>query len=241
MAEPGEDLPISEELVKLVTGQFDLASVLTLPLGGLGIRDLKGLAPLCNLTNLDLSGNRVAKLEGLDGLGRSLLRLDLRDNCVSRLEGLQPLQQLEVLRLQGNRVSDLDSVLSLAGLPRLRALHLQDLGGRNANPVCRLPRYGDSVTRRLKSLSCLDGEYFLNEDLVPRRVGDGEGEDLVIPDPEPWVPKGFFDGVLSSQRPGPANPFAAQEKSLLALLAECRGAVQRADAALAQQRELPVR
>eukprot|EP00662_Eupelagonemidae_sp_cell21_P008787 gene8787-14247_t len=36
MGDDSDDLPITEELVKLVTGQFDLGSVLTLPLCGLG-------------------------------------------------------------------------------------------------------------------------------------------------------------------------------------------------------------
>lgn len=236
MGDDGDDLPITEELVKLVTGQFDLASVLTLPLCGLGIRDLTGLAPLRGLTNLDLSGNRVARLDGLDALGRTLTRLDLRDNYVARLDGLQVLQSLELLKLQGNKVGDIDTVLSLGALPRLRSLHLQDQSGQNACPVCHQPKYRESVLRRLKGVTCLDGEYFLSDEYRPRRVGDGECADLILPDPEPWVPPGFFDGVLHSQRGG-AAPFAAQEQTLRALLKDCDGAAAKADAFIARQQQ----
>eukprot|EP01065_Artemidia_motanka_P044841 TRINITY_DN6444_c0_g1_i1.p1 TRINITY_DN6444_c0_g1~~TRINITY_DN6444_c0_g1_i1.p1 ORF type:complete len:260 (+),score=88.83 TRINITY_DN6444_c0_g1_i1:57-782(+) len=228
-----DDLAITEELVKLVTGQFDLASVLTLPLPGLGIRSVEGLAPLRSLTSLDISSNRISKIDGLDKLAGSLVRLDLRDNNVTRLEALQPLLSLEVVRLQGNKISELDTVIGLASLPRLRAVHLQDLGGASANPVCSAPRYKETVSRRLKALTCLDSEYFVSDEYRPRRVGDGDGEDIVLPEVEKWVPKGFFDSVLASQRTGPP-PFQAQEQSLRALLQDCKQTIAQADVLFAQ-------
>eukprot|EP00754_Rhynchopus_humris_P042410 Rhum_TRINITY_DN26188_c0_g1::Rhum_TRINITY_DN26188_c0_g1_i1::g.183440::m.183440 len=109
-----QDVAITPELIKLVSGQFDVGSVVNLPLCGLGIRHLENLDGLSCLTTLDLSGNRLTKITNLAPVARCLQRLDLRHNGIVRLEGLQVLQALEVVKLQGNAVADTNTVLCLA-------------------------------------------------------------------------------------------------------------------------------
>ncbi|KAJ9448683.1 Dynein light chain 1 [Diplonema papillatum] len=229
------DVRIAPDLIKLATGQFDLRSVLSLTLCSLGLKCIEGLDSLSSLTILDLSSNSIGKLSNLEPVGRTLLRLDLRWNQITRLEALHCLQVLEVVKLQGNKVSEIDTVVSLSGLPRLRGIHLQDSDGSHANPVCALSKYRETVTRRIPSLGCLDGEFFLAEDCRPGVIGDGESEDIVIPEPLRWLPNNFFNENLLLN----SNTFLAPTAKLLEdLIDESQRALDRADKAIVRQTEL---
>ena len=230
-----QDVVITSELIKLVSGQFDVGSVLHLPLCGLGIRHLESLDGLSSLTTLDLSGNRLTKITNLAPVARCLQRLDLRHNGIVRLEGLQVLQALEVVKLQGNAVADTSTVLCLAGLPCLRAVHLQDPGGRHANPVCRAAGYKELLLKRLPRIGNLDGEYFLSEECRPRVVGDGETDDIRVGPPVRWVPEAqtTTDALVS------ADAFLAPSLTAArSLLDECGLVLERADKTIARQVEI---
>ncbi|SJL30430.1 leucine-rich protein [Porphyromonas gingivalis] len=67
------------------------------------------------LTELDLSGNHLSKIEGLASL-TSLTRLNLSDNQISKLEGLASLTSLRWLYLWGNQISNLEGLASLSSL-----------------------------------------------------------------------------------------------------------------------------
>jgi Leucine Rich repeats (2 copies) len=79
---------------------------------------ITGLDQLGDLDHLDLSGNRIAAIEGLGTL-HSLRSLYLADNRIDRLDGLDGLAALEVLNVSGNALPRFEGI---AGLPALRAL-----------------------------------------------------------------------------------------------------------------------
>ena len=79
---------MSEESIKTCSGQFDLESVYKLPMCRMGLRKMESLQLVPNLTWLDLSHNRIAKMENLAGLG-ALKRLVLVDNEIPRIENVE--------------------------------------------------------------------------------------------------------------------------------------------------------
>eukprot|EP01062_Namystynia_karyoxenos_P022638 TRINITY_DN186_c2_g1_i1.p1 TRINITY_DN186_c2_g1~~TRINITY_DN186_c2_g1_i1.p1 ORF type:complete len:486 (+),score=188.01 TRINITY_DN186_c2_g1_i1:78-1460(+) len=94
-----------------------------LRLDGNQISDIAGVNRLECLRELSLRGNRLKCISGLEG--SALLRLFVRDNCISDVRGLAALSaSLEELDLSGNEVSGLGS---FAALRRLRVLD----AGRN--------------------------------------------------------------------------------------------------------------
>ena len=82
---------MSEESIKTCSGQFDLESVYKLPMCRMGLRKMESLQLVPNLTWLDLSHNRIAKMENLAGLG-ALKRLVLVDNEIPRIENVEVCQ-----------------------------------------------------------------------------------------------------------------------------------------------------
>ena len=83
-----EQSTMSEESIKTCSGQFDLESVYKLPMCRMGLRKMESLQLVPNLTWLDLSHNRIAKMENLSGLG-ALKRLVLVDNEIPRIENVE--------------------------------------------------------------------------------------------------------------------------------------------------------
>ena len=235
MAKFEQEVHISPSLIKLVTGQFDLGSVLTLPLCGLGVKHIENLEGLVTLTVLDLSSNAIARVNNLEPLGGCLLRLDLRFNNISRLEGLHTLQVLEVIKLQGNNINDIDTVVGLAGMPRLRAVHLKDMNGSNANPVCNGERYRATIIRKMPRLGNLDGEFFIFDSLRHKVITDGEGDDIVIKESTRWLPKSVQNTDFAIN---PKTFLSSATATSKTLLDECRAVISQADLAIERQHEL---
>lgn len=79
---------------------------------------------------LDLSGNLLTCISGLDALGH-LQKLVLASNRICNVDGLQLLQKLEHLLLQANAISTVDSInlRQLSTLPRLSTLYLRNVDG----------------------------------------------------------------------------------------------------------------
>ena len=92
-----------------------LTSLTWLNLSGNQISKLEGLDHLTSLTGLDLSGNQISKLEGLDHL-TSLTWLDLSDNQIAKLEGLASLTSLTRLYLSDNQIAKLEGLDHLTSL-----------------------------------------------------------------------------------------------------------------------------
>ena len=100
----------------------DLRNVYFLRAPDAGVKRLDGLENCPNVALIDLSGNAIADVAPLAGLG-ALQSLDLAGNRIESLEPLAGLENLQYLKLDGNQVADL---APLAKLERLAALYLPD-------------------------------------------------------------------------------------------------------------------
>uniref|UniRef100_A0A7S2IZZ9 U2A'/phosphoprotein 32 family A C-terminal domain-containing protein n=1 Tax=Haptolina brevifila TaxID=156173 RepID=A0A7S2IZZ9_9EUKA len=214
------DAEMTEASIKAAAKQFDLSVVFKLVMPRMGLRRICNLALVPNLTELDLSHNRLECIEGLDGL-ESLKRLVLANNEIERIEGVENLAALETLQLQGNRVSNLDDVQCLTSLPGLRHLQLQSRGGEERNPMCDHPAYRTAVRRMLPSLQTLDGERTVFGDAaLPKDVGKAFA-DLTFADPEPWL-RDFDFGLANGSASAPASAPLKGTTEFESVLTECK-------------------
>lgn len=102
-----------------------------------------------NLTWLDLSFNKIFRIEGLETLTR-LTDLSLYANQIGVIEGLDPLSNLQVVSLGRNNIAKLEGVMYLR---RFSGLHLLNLAG---NPICKDEFYRSYVLSHIKHLVYLD-------------------------------------------------------------------------------------
>ncbi|KAL7683551.1 putative TATA box binding protein associated factor (TAF) [Plasmopara halstedii] len=137
------------------------------------LKSLKALSELVNLTQLDLSGNAVERLEGIQLLTQMqiltmprnniktlsaslftlnrLINLDLSGNVIVHLpRAFSGLTVLKELNISGNNLSDLREVDVLAPLGNLLSCNLA------ANPFCRQPTYKDYIIFKIRFLERLD-------------------------------------------------------------------------------------
>lgn len=190
-----DTLEVTEPLVKFVSGQYDVSLVRSLTLSHLGIRALgnNGLQLCASLTRLELVGNGLTSLVGIEALGETLQRLDVSLNRITGIAPVAALVKLEVLHLEGNEIEDTVFINSLTSLKLLRALYMRSYDGIRTNPVCKLmPRYGETMMQRLPQLRCLDGHYFCQAELNPQRIDNGDDDEFVLPSSGPWLPEHFF-------------------------------------------------
>ncbi|XP_071590567.1 leucine-rich repeat-containing protein 61 [Heliangelus exortis] len=154
----GEGVRVTPQLLVATTGRWALETVLVLVLRDRGIAHLGCLGRCRNLEWLDLSGNRISRLDPLAAL-RSLAVLNLARNRVSDPAPLAACQNLQVLNLAGNRLRGLRGLRCLRGLRRLESLRLRDPRDRTNNPLCRdNPRYRDALAQMFPGLKAIDGE-----------------------------------------------------------------------------------
>ena len=102
------------------------------PLNTSGALEFRGLPS--SLERLDLSNNRIVRMDGLEGLTR-LRVLRLAHNQLRSCSGTEGLVALEELNLSANATANVLSVRSLACNHALRRLELRD------NPLSVSPRY----------------------------------------------------------------------------------------------------
>ena len=103
------------------------------------------LDPLTNLEWLDLSFNKIAKIENLAKLTK-LKVLALFSNEIVEVENLESLQELEVLRLGNNKIANKACIIYLRKLGKLRTLSLK------GNPVTKLKEFDGYVSAFLPKL-----------------------------------------------------------------------------------------
>nr|CDS15005.1 leucine rich repeat containing protein 9 [Echinococcus granulosus] len=143
-----------------------------------GLESMKGLNCATRLEELCLYDNRLKVIEELEGMN-SLCRLWLNNNDISFLTGLQNLQglcdlnvagnqisrldaslipctKLESINLSGNNFYDLPDVLSLALLPKLRLLRIND-AEFTPNPISSLPYTSLALVYHIPQLCSIDG------------------------------------------------------------------------------------
>ena len=186
--------------MKKVTGQFDLSLAYKLSMPKMGLRRIENLDRVPNLTELDLSHNKLTRIEGLEGL-ESLKRLVLAHNELERLEGVDQLDALETLTIHGNRLTNLDDMQCLSTLPCLRHVQLQVIGAapNERNPMCEHPAYRSAMRRMLPQLQTLDGERTVLADAAPPRdAADALAKLSFADDPEPWFKDFDWDIDLGS-------------------------------------------
>jgi len=99
-----------------------------------GIEDLTGAEYCVNLTALDLSSNRLSRIQDLAGLS-GLTALDLSRNDISDIDPLRSLTGLRSLDLSFNPLEDADA---LADLTSLRYLNLTGTGLADSPALRRL-------------------------------------------------------------------------------------------------------
>ncbi|MCH2046881.1 MAG: protein phosphatase 1 regulatory subunit 42, partial [Saprospiraceae bacterium] len=96
-----------------------LTGLQELDLGGNQITKIEGLDSLTSLQKLDLGGNQITKIEKLDSL-TSLQELWLDWNNITKIEGLDKLASLQDLRLGWNNITIIQGLDSLTSLQDLR-------------------------------------------------------------------------------------------------------------------------
>ncbi|PTQ91358.1 leucine-rich repeat domain-containing protein [Agitococcus lubricus] len=125
---------IPQELTRLVWLKY-------LNLNGNQLSKLEGLNYLYLLKSLNLSENQLTKIEGLENL-KSLESLGLSENQLTKIEGLDKLQSLTELNLIGNQLTKIE------GLENLKSLTLLYLDNNQLTKIEGL--------ENLKSLTRLD-------------------------------------------------------------------------------------
>ncbi|KAK7230671.1 hypothetical protein SO694_00078049 [Aureococcus anophagefferens] len=144
--------------IKKHSGQYDLELVRRLAVSNARLAKIANVEHCVNLVALNLSGNKIINVEGLDALVQ-LARLDLSRNQIRKVErGLARLRSLEHLDLHGNAIlgakqlaRDLEPCGSLATL----ALAAPD--GSRGNPCCDDGDYVAALRASLPRLEALDG------------------------------------------------------------------------------------
>lgn len=127
-----------------------LRTIDVLDLAGIGIRDLRPLAGLRNVTHLILSDNQIVELDALASF-TALQSLDLSNNKITSLDKLQDLSKLRVLEAEHNEITDVvnlnkmlmleeldlqnNQIVSLSGLESLTQLTHLELAGNQISDI----------------------------------------------------------------------------------------------------------
>eukprot|EP00471_Norrisiella_sphaerica_P005678 CAMPEP_0184489864 /NCGR_PEP_ID=MMETSP0113_2-20130426/16524_1 /TAXON_ID=91329 /ORGANISM="Norrisiella sphaerica, Strain BC52" /LENGTH=232 /DNA_ID=CAMNT_0026873507 /DNA_START=249 /DNA_END=947 /DNA_ORIENTATION=+ len=152
---------LTREVIVAASGEFSLDTVFTLSLAKKGIRIKPVLGKCPNLKNLDLSQNDLQNLladyKRIDKMDH-LKFLDLRKNSIQNLESLPDCERLQILHLEGNKISDFRHLEILqTRAPRLRHLYLNDPLNNLTNPICSKTNYAAGVLKLFPKLEVLDG------------------------------------------------------------------------------------
>ncbi|KAK3244505.1 hypothetical protein CYMTET_45882, partial [Cymbomonas tetramitiformis] len=139
---------LSQELVDEISKGYK--SLAFLNLSNNRISRIENLAPLGRLTKLDLSRNDIEIVDNLECL--PLLReLNLQRNRIKSLSSYSwGLPLLELLNLGDNFIGDIHQVRALSHLPALKKLILE------GNPIATLSSYRAAVACQLSELGWLD-------------------------------------------------------------------------------------
>jgi Leucine-rich repeat (LRR) protein len=96
----------------------NLTNLQSLNLAGNDIVEIKGLNELINIQALDLRRNKIMEIKGLDEL-TSLRYLGLADNRITEIKGLDKLTNLQTLSLVDNRITEIKGLDKLTNLQEL--------------------------------------------------------------------------------------------------------------------------
>lgn len=223
---------ITDQLIKRATGEYDCEIITRLRLEQLGITIIQNLDRCESLIELSLSRNEITSTAGLSTL-TSLRVLDLSFNRIPRIE-LESLVSLITCDLRANLISEVQDLSTLAKISTLKTLSLRDRDHSNANPVCAHPAYRNNLLMILPGLDTLDGtrislssaaeavELCLQA-IVPDK------EKCVSPRQERWLPPLDTDEAETS-RMSTVNQTIEKTKDMLAI--ECTDLLRQAQSCL---------
>ncbi|CDJ51422.1 hypothetical protein EBH_0000680 [Eimeria brunetti] len=150
-----------------------LTSLPLLELRGNGLSRVEGLGTCCRLEVLDLSDNRIRRIdsEAFQGATETLRCLVIERNGLRSLCGFPFLPNLEELRIAQNRIPDFSQTEYLVQLPKLRQIGFQQ------NPACQRRQWRSVLAEQLPYLEAIDGEIVSLEE-VQRKLPVGTTEGL---------------------------------------------------------------
>jgi len=108
---------------------------------------------------LDLSFNRIERIEGLDRLTK-LTDLSLCNNQITKIENLRDCKKLKILSLGNNKIAQLDQVKVLRELPNLQVLNVA------GNPMCKDSEYRNFCLAYLKHLKYFDYALLVESEVI---------------------------------------------------------------------------
>jgi hypothetical protein len=147
---------LTAALVKIHSGNYDTSTVYNLDLTNLGLTDLSQIVNLCpDLVTLDVSGNRLNSLAGIENLTK-LEKLTL-DRTNVPLGGIGKISSLQQLSIRECGIGQL-SVLKPEEFGKLVNLRYLDL---RQNPVAQQSTLPQFVREVMPTVRQLNGEFLL--------------------------------------------------------------------------------
>ncbi|KAH7717570.1 leucine-rich protein [Aphelenchoides avenae] len=104
-----ESLRLRNKLLVSINDNIVHATLMELDLSGNRITEIRGLDALVNLEVSNVSFNRLKKVEGLTNLAK-LKRVHLEKNTIEKIEGLDALVHLELLDLDDNQIKLIENL-----------------------------------------------------------------------------------------------------------------------------------
>jgi hypothetical protein len=222
MAKKADELVLTEELLRIASGQFDVTIITATILTDLGLRSLgNGFEKCTSLVTLDLSRNKLTSIDGLLFLSGTLQHLDLSSNSIANVTLLAQFKSLEVLKLQENAIDLFDALgnMSSGTMPALRSIYLQTKDGQMANRICAdKEAYSKGMNERFAKIRSLDGHYFLKEQANPNFVDVGNDQEVKLPPSVPWVTEESLKGIVAD----PTKAGLITEKAFYTMASESR-------------------
>ncbi|XP_071844881.1 leucine-rich repeat-containing protein 61-like [Apostichopus japonicus] len=193
---------VSKQLLKTLSGEFDLESIRFINLSQLKIENLGDISDCICLEKLDASKNVISDVKPLAKL-KQLTYLNLAANSISCIDHLEEIESLKTLNLAGNLLGSFDSLQGLTKLQCLESLRFQDPIQEYMNPICQNAFYKRNVLAMFPNLKSLDGERvtgrgsevfrLLHE--LERDVNDEKksNENVLMTSSNSWTSEGFWD------------------------------------------------
>eukprot|EP00758_Cryptobia_borreli_P001372 Tbor_TRINITY_DN2185_c0_g1::TRINITY_DN2185_c0_g1_i1::g.5436::m.5436 len=185
---------ITEDLLKIAGGTFDVSTLSVLCLSFLNVRVFQCFDNCNALTVLNMSHNSLSSIDtrAIAPLAETLQELDLSFNCLVSPAPLICLTKLHTLKLQENCIDSFENVTILSNLPLLRSISLQSPDFvSHRNPICvtnSREEYVNVMTNAFKNLRCLDGHYFGIDEIDPNMtVKIDDGFRFELPPTKPWI------------------------------------------------------
>ncbi|KAM5538539.1 hypothetical protein V8D89_007872 [Ganoderma adspersum] len=186
------------------------------------IANLGGLA--ATLRSVELGGNRLRKLEGLEGLV-NLEELWVGKNKITKLENLGAVKKLRILSIQSNRITKIEGLESLENLEEFYISHngVQRIEGLENNVKLRTIDLGNNFVERLEGVSHLTKleELWINDNKI-----------ATLQDIEPQLKHiETLETIYLERNPVQASEGAAYRRKLILLLPQ----IQQLDATYVKQ------